>query len=42
VNSIILAGRRVTVKELSLQLDTGVSSVCRILNELVYSKVCAR
>jgi hypothetical protein len=39
VNSTILTQRCITVKELLLQLDTGEASVCRILNELGYSKV---
>lgn len=42
VNSLIQSDRRVTVAELSMQLEIGEASVCRILNELGYSKVCAR
>jgi hypothetical protein len=42
VNNMIVADRRVTVKQLSLQLDIGEASVCRILEKLGYTKVCAR
>jgi hypothetical protein len=43
VNSIILADRWVKIdKELSLQLDTGKASVCRIWNKLGYLRVCSR
>jgi hypothetical protein len=39
---MIMADRCVTVKQLSLQLDIGEASVCRILEKLGYTKVCAR
>jgi histone-lysine N-methyltransferase SETMAR len=42
LNNIIVADRRVTVKQLSLRLDIAEASVCRILEQLGFSKVCAR
>jgi [histone H3]-lysine36 N-dimethyltransferase SETMAR len=42
VNNLIQSDRRVTVAELSMQLEIGEGSVCNILKELGYSKVCAR
>jgi histone-lysine N-methyltransferase SETMAR len=41
-NNLIQSDRRMTVAELSMQLEIGEASVCRILNKLGYSKVCAR
>jgi histone-lysine N-methyltransferase SETMAR len=39
---MIMADRRITVKQLSLRLDIAEASVCRILEQLGFSKVCAR
>jgi histone-lysine N-methyltransferase SETMAR len=41
-NNMIVADRHVTVKQLSLHLDTGEARVCRILEKLGYTKVCAK
>jgi hypothetical protein len=38
VENVIMAGTRVSVKQLSLQLDTEEASVCRILEQLGYMK----
>jgi len=41
-NDIIMEDRRVTVTGLSLKLDVGEATVCRIIMNLGFSKVCAR
>ena len=41
VNSIIMADRHITVRELSHQLDIGEVSMCRMVKQLGYAKVCA-
>lgn len=42
VNDFIAEDRRVTVAELSLKLDIGEATVCRLIKDLGFSKVCAR
>jgi hypothetical protein len=41
-NSIIIADRHVTVRELSLQLDIGEASMCRRVKQCGYKEVCHR
>ena len=41
-NYLILADKRVTVKELSLQVGVGEANVCRILKQLQLKMICAR
>jgi hypothetical protein len=39
---MVLEDNRVTVKEISVKLGIGESSMCRILKQLGLKKVCAR
>ncbi|KDR19149.1 hypothetical protein L798_07040 [Zootermopsis nevadensis] len=42
VNNMIMTDRRINVTQLSLRMDIAEASVCRILEQLGFSKVCAR
>ena len=39
INNLILADKRMTVKELSLEMEVGEASVCRILKQLQLKNV---